>query len=239
MKYLIVIAFSFLTITVLKAQDSIIERKLTFGLEVTPQLATVDFEKNNVLNGSKKSFNYSLGGKLIWSFTHKFQVHTGLKFQKAMVNARDYSPLFPLDQHNGEALPYLSYYEYEVKYLAISIPVGLSIDIGNKANQPYFYVGGIIQEMILSSDEKLQLIESGLDIHSLQVEEYGFELNKTHVYVQLGAGYEFNIGAKRKLSIGPEIDYSMNNYMKEETVEKGPVFINGNLVFLGLQVLYH
>ncbi|HUR30082.1 MAG TPA: hypothetical protein VMZ69_01550, partial [Saprospiraceae bacterium] len=147
--------------------------------------------------------------------------------------------LFPLDQHDAVALPYLSYFEYEVEYFAIGIPVRLSIHLGNKPNHPYFSFGGIVQQIMSSSGEKFQLIESGLGLHPLQLEQYGFELNKTHVYVQVGTGYEIKLWATRKLSIGPEINYSINNFLNKEDGERGPVYINGNLVFLGLHILYH
>src|SRR5687767_4009567 len=100
------------------SQEALTEKKMLVGFSLTPQISAVA-NGSEELHESKSNLSYILGGNLVWSISEKVQLLSGVNFQSAIISQRDYTPMFPADQMNGEPLPFLSYYEYRVNYLSL------------------------------------------------------------------------------------------------------------------------
>ncbi|MBK8829946.1 MAG: hypothetical protein IPN60_03640 [Saprospiraceae bacterium] len=98
--------------------------------------------------------------------------------QQNSINYRDYSPQFPSDVENGEALPYKSYYDYELNQFFIGIPLEAKIKLGKAEKTNHFFIsGGARFQYLFNTTGTEQLVESGQPWQEEDIDQEEFDSN--------------------------------------------------------------
>jgi len=121
------------------SQDGL--KRTHLGFSATPQFSLQPLGSSQV-EGDKFRFCFSLSGDLYYDLSPALQLKTGLSFLQSKINYRDYSPQFPDDVHNGMALPYKSYWSYDLNQYFIGLPVEAKIKLGKVESVNHFFITG-------------------------------------------------------------------------------------------------
>ncbi len=229
----LILLFAFLQMAnVAIAQDA--ERLTHFGVSVTPQLSLQPMGASQV-PADKYGFCFNIGGDVLYDLSAAIQLKSGLYVQQNSINYRDYSPQFPSDVENGEALPYKSYYDYELNQLFIGVPLEAKIKLGKAEKANHFFIsGGARFQYLFKTSGTEQIVESGHPWEEEDIDQEEFDSNSMWTLLTIGLGYEWAIG-KGKLAINPVFDYALTGLdnVYEFIPDYGPV------QFYGIRILYY
>jgi len=235
MKFIFVTFLYFFLTQLITAQEN--EKNNHFEFSATPQVGSIHFD-TDMLHKAKIRFAYKVDAGLLFELTSKLQLEVGLSFQSSIITQRDYSPLFPLDQKDGMALFYLSYYEYKIDSKTIGIPISVKLALSKRPNHFNISISGQIKQ-VLYSKANYHLEESGLIDHILDPNDFGIKLNKTQFFTGVGLEYYFLLNQKHRFSIGPTFEYSLSDILKESYKDQKPDFIGGNPFFMGIRFAFN
>jgi len=228
--FIILILFNISTWTF--SQEAI--KKTHIGISFIPQLSKQGLGSDEV-EGKTSRFCYVLGGDVFYDLSSRMQLKSGLSFQGAKINYRDYSPQFPGDVINGQYVPHLSYWNFNITHLFIGIPFEgkLKLSRVNKPNH-FFFSGGIRVQYLLYTSGTIQLIESGNPWQNQELDSFLFEPNKIWTVINGGIGYEWKLG-NGKIMINPVYEHPLTNLFKVETLARE----NGSIRFIGIRLAYY
>lgn len=205
-----------------------------FGFSITPQYSLQPLGASQV-EGDKLRFCLGAGGDFYYDLNPGLQVKSGLSFQLARINYRDYSPLFPADVMNGEVLQYNSYYSYDLTQYFVGVPVEAKLKLSKAEKVNHFFLsGGFRFQYLIHTSGSVQLIESGLPGVEQDLDEDLFEFNSFWTLLTCGIGYEWKAG-NSKFSISPVFDYSLTEIFKEDIFNRE----NGTVEFFGIRLAYY
>ena len=217
---------------VMNSQDVV--KRTHLGISVTPQFSLQPMGSSEI-NMDKYNFCFSIGGDLLYDLSDAVQLKSGLYFQHTHINYRDYSPQFPSDVEDGEALIYKSYYDYDLNQYFVGLPVECRLKLGNLENANHFFLsGGCRFQYLLKTTGTVQLIESGIPWEEEELDQENFESGSIWSLLTLGFGYEWQIG-KGKLAVNPVIDYSLTKMYN--VYDFLPDY--GSLQFYGIRLMYY
>ncbi len=223
----LIILFTFLQVaTATFAQEA--EKRTHFGISVTPQLSLQPMGARQVPT-DKYGFCFNIGGDVLYALSGVVQLKSGLYIQQNSINYRDYSPQFPSDVENGEALPYKSYYDYELNQFFIGIPLEAKIKLGKAEKTNHFFIsGGARFQYLFNTTGTEQLVESGQPWQEEDIDQEEFDSNSMWTLLTIGLGYEWALG-KGKLAINPVFDYALTGVhnVYEFIPDYGPVQFYG------------
>lgn len=205
-----------------------------FGFSVTPRFSLQPMGASQVPD-DKFGFCFSLGGDLLHDLSGALQLKSGLFVQSNSINYRDYSPQFPADVENGQALPYKSYFDYELNQFFVGIPLEAKIKLGKVEKANHFFIsGGARFQYLLKTSGTEQLVESGQPWEEEDIDEEAFNSNSMWTLLTIGVGYEWEIG-KGKLAVNPVFEYALTDVDKvyEFIPDYGPV------EFYGIRLSYY
>ncbi len=214
------------------SQDGL--KRTHLGFSATPQFSLQPLGSSQV-EGDKFRFCFSLSGDLYYDLSPALQLKTGLSFLQSKINYRDYSPQFPDDVHNGMALPYKSYWSYDLNQYFIGLPVEAKIKLGKVESVNHFFItGGFRFQYLLHTAGTVHLVESGNPRHEQDIDSFLFEFNSFWTLLTTGIGYEWQVG-NGKLAINPVFDYALTKIFQEDL----SVRQNGAVEFFGLRLSYY
>lgn len=228
-----ILLFAFLQVATLAyAQD--VEKRTHFGISVTPQYSLQPMGARQVPT-DKFGFCFSLGGDLYYDLNDAVQLKSGLYVQQNSINYRDYSPQFPSDVENGEALPYKSYFDYELNQFFVGVPLEARIKLGKGEKTNHFFIsGGARFQYLFKTSGTEQLVESGHQREEEDIDEEAFDSNSMWTLLTIGLGYEWKTG-KGTLAVNPVFDYALTGLhnVYEFIPDYGPV------QFYGIRLSYY
>ena len=230
MKTILSILLSLVFTIPLWSQES--ASKPQFGLSVSPQIAHIMNRQS--LFDSKASIGYSLQAFIIDDVSSRLQLYGGLGFQHSKFRQRDNSLQFPADVMNGVWVPGKSYIEYSVEYSAVGIPLGLKLQLGEKAN--HFFLSSSAQyQFLFDPKEKLVLNESG-HFSELNPDTNGIVFEKTQLLFGVGLGYDFSLGTNSRMSIEPFFNYSLKEIHRPR---QNFLEVGGRPFFMGFRIAFY
>jgi hypothetical protein len=205
-----------------------------FSVFVNPQWSTAFF-KEDPLESYHASPGMMAGGNLMIHLSYRFQLLTGLEYQIAKYNYRDYSPNFPGDVINGEADVYKSYWNYDYGIHAIGVPFQIKYNLNAvpSANHFFLLAGANLRYQILS-EGYVELIEGGNPTGKDKLDDLFFKPEKTLVLGSLHFGYEWKLKNK-SLSAGPTFEYSPGWLYQDQ---HSSAIANAHPAFFGLRLVY-
>jgi len=209
-------------------------KRTHLGFFVTPQVS-LQPQGASQIEGDKFRFCLAVGGDLYYDLGAKMQLKTGLSFLQSKVNYRDYSPQFPDDVHNGEVLPYKSYWSFNLTQYFVGLPIELKLKLGQEESPNHFFIsGGCRMQYLLGTTGTVHLVESGNPHEEQDIDSFLFEFNSFWTLLSAGVGYEWKAG-KGKLGISPVFDYSLTKIFKTDSSARD----NGTVEFIGIRLLYY
>lgn len=209
-------------------------KRMHLGLSVTPQLS-LQPEGASQIESDKTRFCFAIGGDIYYDVTPSLQLRSGLSYLQSDINYRDYSPQFPDDVQNGEALPYKSYWNYDLTQSFIGVPIEIKVKPGKAEKVNHFFLSaGCRFQYLLQTTGTVHLVESGNPWEEENLDSGAFNFNNFWTLLSVGLGYEWQVG-KGKLAINPVFDYSLTKIFKEDVTARD----NGTVQFFGLRLSYY
>lgn len=206
-----------------------------FAFSFTPQAGGLVTDNGR----TKTKFGFGIKAEGLYRITlgERLQLLVGPSFQYAEVASRSNNLHWPSDQANGEWVPGLSYEEYKAFFSSVGGTGQLQLTLGGQKKN-FILSGGTSFRYVLEYRDKLTLNESG-NIREYTSEPLITEINRMQFYVDFGINYSVKISEKRSISFGPEIEYSVINFLKEASPTLIWTYKPSYPIFFGLRVIVY
>jgi hypothetical protein len=180
---------------------------------------------------------YQFGSNLFKKVSDKLTVETGIHLQRANLKQRYHELQWPADVINGVHDPTRSFEQYEAKYFALGLGLGLNIKMSKKVNT--FCLGfSALMQRVLQFDDKLIINESGY-FHYYESTALNTKNNKTQFLLATALNYNFVVNHKINFSIGPGFEYSLNDILTTKSNDIFESFAGGRPLLFGIRFAYN
>lgn len=181
-----------------------------FAFSFTPQAGGLVTDNGR----TKTKFGFGIKAEGLYRITlvERLQLLVGPSFQSAEVASRSNNLHWPSDQANGEWVPGLSYEEYKANFISIGATGQLQYALpGQKQN--WILSGGTSFRYVLDYSDILTINESG-NLWEYTSEPLVTDINRSQFFVDFGINYSMKISEKRRITFGPEIEYSVVDFLQ-------------------------
>jgi hypothetical protein len=232
MKKVLLPVLLFLAINLFSQDDPFI----SFGAELNPKIVTNIFKKSDHLD-PYHPLSGSIAGNIYLNFSPRLSLLSGLSFNALKAGQRDYSILLGNDHdENGNALLKNSWINTEYLNYYLGIPVDIQWNLSDKANSPYLKLG---QETLFKVEKKTtnEIVSNGGNEISPISSPQTHEFSDFIITFNFGIGYEFVLNENIKFYLEPNIEYSANPFLKNDTLAPtGFNELNRHFLNLGLNM---